>query len=235
MGFIRRLPLREILERYPATPTEMINRALLNLAQQFEHPCDKKTIREDDYPIVFARKKYAGADMNRMMSIFQQLNYIELDGIISSGYPTRLTPHGWAKIEELKKSGPGSRQAFVAMSFDPGITEVFDKGIKPGIEEAGDFGAYRIDREDHNERIDDRIIAEIRRSRFLVADFTHNRGGVYFEAGFALGLGLPVIWIANKKWEDKIHFDTRQYNHIFYDNPEDLCERLKARIQATIL
>ena len=48
----------------------------------------------------------------------------------------------------------------------------------------------------------DRILAEIRKSKFVVADFTScgeciacdkcehigARGGVYFEAGFALGL-----------------------------------------------
>ena len=33
-------------------------------------------------------------------------------------------------------------------------------------------------------------MAEIRRSRFVVADYTGQVNGVYFEAGFALGLGL---------------------------------------------
>jgi hypothetical protein len=36
-------------------------------------------------------------------------------------------------------------------------------------------------------------MAEIRRSRFVVADYTGQRNGVYFEAGFGLGLGLVVI------------------------------------------
>ena len=60
--------------------------------------------------------------------------------------------------------------------------------------------------------------ARIKRSRFLVADVTGGRQGVYFEGGFAKGLGLPVIWTCShgtdaelKKW---MHFDTRQYNHI---------------------
>jgi hypothetical protein len=83
----------------------------------------------------------------------------------------------------------------------------------------------------------DEIIAEIRRSRFLVADFTQGkdgaRGGVYYEAGFAHGMNIPVIFTA-KKGEAKPHFDTRQFNHIFWETPKELCERLANRISATI-
>ena len=64
---------------------------------------------------------------------------------------------------------------------------IFEDGFKPAIEDDNRTKAVRIDRLEHNRKIDDEIIAEIRRSRYLVADFTGNRAGVYFEAGFALG------------------------------------------------
>jgi len=32
----------------------------------------------------------------------------------------------------------------------------------------------------------------------------------------------------------KLHFDTRQYNHISWETPEELKEKLIARIEATI-
>jgi len=60
------------------------------------------------------------------------------------------------------------------------------------------------------------------------------RGGVYFEAGFAMGLGIPVIWTVRKDQIEQVHFDTRQYNHIVYDSPEDLKQKLCNRIRATI-
>ena len=100
------------------------------------------------------------------------------------------------------------------------------------------YTAMRIDRKEHINKIDDEIIAEIRRSRFLVADFSQGddgaRGGVYFEAGFALGLGIPVIYTCRKSDIDKLHFDTRQYNHIVWETPEDLRTALKNRILAVI-
>ena len=81
---------------------------------------------------------------------------------------------------------------------------------------------------DHVNRIDDEIIAQIRRSKFLVADLTGHRNGVYFEAGFMLGLGRPVIWLCNESEFDKVHFDTRQYNTIKYQKVEELKPQIAA-------
>ena len=96
----------------------------------------------------------------------------------------------------------------------------------------------RIDKNLNVDKIDDEIIAEIRRSRFLVADFTHGedgaRGGVYYEAGFAYGLRLPVIYSCRKDMVDKLHFDTRQYYHIIWETPEELRDGLAQRIEARI-
>ena len=90
----------------------------------------------------------------------------------------------------------------------------------------------RIDSKEHSNKIDDEIIAEIRRSRFVVADFTSEedkpRGGVYYEAGFAMGLNIPVIWTCRADMIGNVHFDTRQFNHITWDDPEDLRVKLEA-------
>jgi nucleoside 2-deoxyribosyltransferase len=86
--------------------------------------------------------------------------------------------------------------------------------------------------------VDDEIIAEIRRSRFLVADFTCEpekvRGGVYFETGFAMGLNIPIIWTCKDTSMKERHFDTRQFPHIVWTNSENLYKQLKARIGALI-
>lgn len=91
---------------------------------------------------------------------------------------------------------------------------------------------------EHLNKIDDEIIAEIRRSKFLIADFTEGdtgaRGGVYYEAGFAHGLNIPVIFTCRSDTFSKVHFDTRQYPHIIWDTPEQLSKRLVRRICAVI-
>lgn len=88
--------------------------------------------------------------------------------------------------------------------------------------------------EPHVDRIDTKIITEIKNSRFIVADVTEQKHGVYFEAGYALGLGLPVIWCVCKDHLPNVHFDTRQYNHIVWESEYDLKEQLYNFICAII-
>jgi hypothetical protein len=148
-----------------------------------------------------------------------------------------ITPQGYLRLEDIAKKPVDSKQAFVAMWFDDSMGEAYENGIAPGIRDAG-YEPVRIDGKEHNNKIDDEIIAEIRRSRFLVADFTQGetgaRGGVYYEAGFAHGLNIPVIFTCRKDVIDKVHFDTRQYNHIAWETHEELSKRLSQRISATI-
>ena len=148
-----------------------------------------------------------------------------------------LTVDGYARLEEVEHQDISSSQAFVAMWFDNSITNAWEEGIKPAIKAAG-YEAFRIDRKEHNNKIDDEIVAEIRRSRFIVADFTQGkggaRGGVYYEAGFAHGLGIPVIFTCRKDVLKKVHFDTRQYNHIVWETPEKLRSSLANRIAAVV-
>ena len=148
-----------------------------------------------------------------------------------------LSVDGYTRLAELHQKRTNSTDAFVAMWFDPSMDMVWDEGIKPGIEDAG-YRPVRIDATEHNDKIDDRIIAQIRRSRFIVADFTQGatgaRGGVYYEAGFAHGLNLPVIFTCKKDLIEAVHFDTRQYNHITWESAAQLRRRLADRISATI-
>ena len=113
-----------------------------------------------------------------------------------------ITPTGWQEFACLQQVNLGSRIGFVAMSFRDEFQRLYDNGIEPGIRAAG-YEALRVDRTEHNNRIDDEIVAIIKRSRFVVADFSVNRGGIYFEAGFASGLGIPVVWVVK---EDQLAF-----------------------------
>ncbi len=164
-------------------------------------------------------------------------SYIErIEG--SAGKQTwmfRITPKGWEYLSG--EVADISSQAFIAMSFEMALDEMWLRGLGKGIAAAG-YEPFRIDRKEHNNRIDDEIVAEIRKSRFLVADLTRQNSGAYFEAGFALGLGKPVIWTCEKAEVDakKVHFDTRQYSIVLWKQGEwaDLAKRLAQRIEATL-
>jgi hypothetical protein len=146
-----------------------------------------------------------------------------------------ITPSGWQRIDDLRHTQSKSTKAFIAMSFALELNEFFIRGVEPGVRAAG-YEALRIDRTEHNNRIDDEIIAAIRQTKFLVADYTNNRGGVYYEAGFAQGLDHDVIWTVRKDHLDDVHFDTRQYNFIQWEANDlpGFAKALQHRIEATI-
>jgi hypothetical protein len=162
----------------------------------------------------------------------------------------RLTYKGWKRVGELSETLTLSTSVFVAMWFDDCMSDVYSNGIAAGIRKAG-YEPIRIDNKEHNNKIDDEIISEIRRAKFLVADFTSEllrkdslaglggdrviaRGGVYFEAGFAKGLGKEVIWTVREDVLPFVHFDTRQFAHIVWKDSADLCAKLEKRISATL-
>jgi len=108
-----------------------------------------------------------------------------------------LKPKGYAKLAEIKGTNSTSQQGFVAMWFGEPVKAAYDEALEPAIRAAG-YLPLRIDQKNHIGKVDDEIIAEIRRSRFVVCDFTCEkgkpRGNVYYEAGFAKGLNIPVFW-----------------------------------------
>ena len=164
----------------------------------------------------------------------EQQGWIEIQGGNSGD---RLTVAGHVRLAELEAAHTPSSRAFIAMWFDDSMREAWDHGIAPAVRDTG-YDPVRIDRKEHVNKIDDEIVAEIRRARFVVADFTHGdtgaRGGVYYEAGFAHGLDIPVIFCCRKDRLEEVHFDTRQYNHIVWDTPGDLRDQLTKRIAAVL-
>ena len=140
--------------------------------------------------------------------------------------------------------------AFVAMWFDDEVKTALEEGIAPAVRDAG-FTPLPINLKEHSNKICDEIVAEIRRARFLICDFTCGllkdeqaesgktavaRGGVYYEAGFAHGLGKRVIWTCRSDLIDHVHFDLRQYNTILWEagKEDDLRKALYERIRAVI-
>jgi hypothetical protein len=228
----------DILVDFPKKASDFLNRTLLNLSRLTERPFDGiklNTTKAGDRLLFFTPDRYECYAFLRELA---EQKYIRFNEMKVEGGPQSdvlfLTTKFWEIVENLQKTEVGNKRAFVAMWFDESMKDYYKDGIKKAIEEAG-YVPVRIDLQDFNEKICDEIIAEIKRCKFLVSDFSGQRSGVYFEAGFAKGLGRPVIFTVKKNDVEKLHFDTRQYNHIVYDSPEELHNKLYNRICATIV
>lgn len=149
----------------------------------------------------------------------------------------RITPEGYARYDELNRGRANSKNpVFVATWFGgkarkEEMTQLFNKHLKVAINRTG-YRAWRADTEQHNEQIMDVVHHYIRQAPFVVAELTRNNRGVYYEAGFAKGLGTDVIYCCPEK--TRPHFDVTAINLVKWDTPEDLCKKLACRIRGTI-
>lgn len=138
-----------------------------------------------------------------------------------------LTWEGWRQLAPL--TGSASGRVFIAMWFDREMDSAF-RAIKGEIEGAG-LIPIRVDEQTSDDKICEQILSEIHRSEFIVADFTGQRSGVYFEAGYAKALNRKVIWLCRKDQEQQLHFDTRQYAYILWSDPDDLAKQVKQKLR----
>ncbi|MEH6395152.1 hypothetical protein [Pseudoalteromonas sp.] len=121
--------------------------------------------------------------------------------------------------------------AFIAMAINPENPELEDvlDAIKEGAGRCG-IQAERVDEAQSNERITDRILESIEKAEFVIVDLTNSRPNVFYEAGYAQGIGKTPIYIA--KDGTKLEFDLKDYPVIFFKNMKQLKDGLEIRLRA---
>lgn len=222
---VKRLDIGTIIADTPEySALEKLDRTLVAIAHKTPEPGQFSQFTPyNDYPLVYARS-FDEADF--YIRQLADLGYVRQDG----GIPL-LVARGFQRLIEMQRSGRTSGFVFVAMWFAEQMNDIYNNAIEPAIRDAR-YKPIRVDRIEHVNRIDDEIIGRIKASRFIVADFTGHRPGVYFEAGMMLGLGRTVIWMCKDEELGASHFDTRQYNFINYKSVEEARKRLYERIMA---
>ena len=146
-----------------------------------------------------------------------------------------LTFDGLQYIESLEQPNKSSKNIFVAFNFEEGLSEIFNTYVKEAIEALGfNYTIVTQNTTTHDKAISDEIIAKLKSSRIVIADFTNHRNSVYFEAGFAMGMKIPIIWTCREGHENDLSFDTRQYPHLVWIDGEDLKKQISDRIQVII-
>lgn len=140
-----------------------------------------------------------------------------------------LKEHG---LEECERMLGNIKKVFIAMWFDDSMKKARGQ-IGAAIKSCG-YEPMIINDKEHNNQIVPEILKEIEDSEFVVADLTGQRGGVYFEAGYAVAKNKELILCCEKEEEKDIHFDVKQINTILWKNEQELKEKLAKRIKATV-
>jgi hypothetical protein len=262
--------LKKIIGQYtPLDPIAKMDNALINIAKASNYVGQIKNILSTiDYPYYHCLNDI---ELSFVLEFLYNEKLINCQTNTFSESDIYITAKGYQRLREIAKPGRDSKKCFVAIWFTPEMDEVYEKAIKPAIEfkENGKalprFEAVKIDNVEHINDINDEIIAQIRRSRFMICDLTGYRGGIYFEAGFAYGLGLDVIYTCREDWckeeilkdengkevkflydknkkeipikKEGVHFDLAHRNRIEWSQGklEDFRKKLQDRIQAIIV
>ncbi|MEQ1589515.1 MAG: hypothetical protein ABL902_04075 [Gallionella sp.] len=234
---------QSILQNTTLPPaTEQLDNLILYLGKTLEEPGALLSVLEPNtMRATLGAITATGADWVLQKAI--QLELVEAMRLHGGGIASvTLSISGWQRFTELLTSTITSRRAFMAMKFgDEEMNNIFTNCFKPAAARAG-YNLVKLDDEPRAGLIDDRLRLEIRTSRFLIADLSHANKGAYWEAGYAEGLGRPVIYTCKTsvfEHEDpnmRPHFDTNHYLTVPWDSNELqlAADKLTATIRVTL-
>lgn len=225
----------------PVTVSDKIDRLVMNLSRMSTYYGDVIEILNDrDYPLGYCKNAY------ELASLIEYLTSSKKQYLLLKGPGYYLSVDGWDRVRELITHSVLSSQCFVAIWFTKEMLGIYNNHISKAMKKAG-YKPLIATESKHDDEVTTQILAEIRKSKFVIADFTGQREGVYFEAGFAKGLGLNVIWTCKEDWFDNdraeiegeyikdgqwekgkvkekryTHFDVNHRQFIIWDKPEQL-------------
>jgi len=232
---------QEIVDKIQKMPIPTIQEKILKLMHWLEKqttfPGDVIKIKPNDVTdtpeliaIIYARN---------MKEVRYYLEHLKAKNFLigDAGTPIasyRITVDGFGYLESERKK-INSDLCFCAMSFSQEHDYIYEKFIQPAVQLAG-YKCIRVDEDPHNNGVVDKIKALILQSKFVIADLTGNKNGVYYEAGWAGRGEQEVIFTCEESDFDKIHFDVQHLNFLKWnkDKISEAVEKLKWRIEGTI-
>jgi len=228
---------------YPHTISERVDMILMNLSERIKVIGDEFVIPGPGdkmkrlYPLFFVDDSHGSNKLSQQIystkEIMKECGIIKHTNTLGDNENAyTFTADGWNRLIALQSETKVIAQAFIAMSFAPEMSSA-RVHIQRAISDHG-YIPVVIDEKEYNGQIVPEMLYEIRRSKFVVADLTLHRNGVYYEAGYAQASGKAVIYTCKgTDFSDK-HFDIAQENIIKWVTEQELYEKLLRRIESTI-
>jgi nucleoside 2-deoxyribosyltransferase len=150
-----------------------------------------------------------------------------------------LTLEGWEAYEKEKRGQFAGKYGFIAMKFNDAVLDPFvEKSLKPAVKAGIGYELLGMRDVARSGIIDNIMRAQIRDAAFVLVDLTHDNSGAYWEAGYAEGLGKPVIYICERSKFDEAgtHFDTHHCTTVTWseDDPQHFASELIATLRRSL-
>ncbi|PCJ27029.1 MAG: hypothetical protein COA97_04885 [Flavobacteriales bacterium] len=214
---------------FPRIASQKMENLLLYIYSQQDYDGQNRSISFTNEDTIF--RNYFKNDLELRFYIESLKESALINGNIhSDGAIVSITHYGLNKIAETQFKPLDSKICFVAMAFSDETTK-YRLAIKTALKNNG-YDAVIIDEKhlESDETIPEAIFNEIRKAKFCIADFTKHRNGVYFESGYALGLGKQVIYTCHSDDFENAHFDIKQLQLLLYSSVDELEKRLTDKI-----
>jgi hypothetical protein len=220
-------------------PAEVADNIVIYLAEQSGgSPGTPIAINSSDLELLAIIGVQQTSDLRWSIRSLETQELLGVQSELGSTYLVQLSHLGWLRFEELQQAQISSNHAFFARQFhNPDLDDAFENCLRAAVAQTG----YELRTVTQRAGLIDAVIEdEIRRCRFLIADLSDDNAGAYWEAGFAEGLGKPVIYICRAKTGDTekpTHFDTSHRHTVRWDlaSLDETARNLKAVIRNTLL
>lgn len=141
------------------------------------------------------------------------------------GLTFQLTETGWSEADAERKN---LKPCSVLISNEEDLRTEWLARLLPKIEQHGYLPRLLTHEKTQNsEKYSLEMIAD---SKLIIADLTGQAPEVYFAAGYALGLNIPLIWTVNSSAADKLPVKIQEIRPIVWDTVEELAVFLQQRL-----
>ncbi|UVI32723.1 MarR family transcriptional regulator [Paenibacillus spongiae] len=162
----------------------------------------------------------------------QELIYIierlrEMEMIERAGSTFKLTERGWREAVATA-GGKRLKPCFVMFPDHDDLREEWSEKVFPKMEQCGYLP--QTPEPTDKEQYGDHIIRLVSECKLLIADLTEPNPEVYYAAGLALGLQIPVIWTMKRGETKQEALPSKLIRPVVWDNGEDLAAILEHRL-----
>ncbi|AWB44655.1 hypothetical protein DCC85_10755 [Paenibacillus sp. CAA11] len=209
--------------RIPVSIEDKGNRLLQYLYRHSEGPMDPVVIRplSSNYNLTYSH------NLQELVYIIDKLISEKL--ILREGMTFKLTEEGWREASAAA-GGRVLKPCFVLMPNKEDVRTEWQDRLFPKIEQSGYLPRIQTHLDQPNR--DKSTLEQIADSKLVIADLTGQASEVYFAAGYALGLDIPVIWTVNRNDADRRICPVQDIRPIVWDTIDELGIMLQQKLSS---
>ncbi|MEK4058232.1 MULTISPECIES: hypothetical protein [Paenibacillus] len=207
--------------KIPVTIEDKGNRLLQYLYRHSEGPEEPVVIQ----PLSSSYNLTYSPNLQELVYIIDKLINEQL--LIREGMSFKLTGKGWSEAA-ANAGGKKLKPCVVLISDEGDLRTEWLELLLPKIEQCGYLPRLLTHTKTQSrEQYSLELIAD---SKLMIADLSGQSPEVYFAAGYALGLNIPVIWTVNGSDADNLFVQIQDIRPMVWDTAEELAVLLQQRL-----